>query len=228
MATYQGDALKTGVKELLKTGLFSDYEIIDEMGNKTFHVHKIILYTHSKFFQKLLTGGFREAKSAESSVILTEDASILQAVINYMYGFPWDDSIRDDLLSSTVFAVLVYQAADKYEIPPLTTLAASRFKMACDPLTDVPAFVDGIRHIDSCCNPKDRTLWDIALPLIKKNMTHLLKFEEFRTLIKENDELNFELLGQMYQEASVEKETGVEDESGGRRLGGGRRLPSNF
>ena len=117
-------------------------------------------------------------------------------MLHFLYNFTWSDETRGSLSRAT-FAVHVYQFAKKYFIDELVPLAASQFKKSCDPINDVPGFVESIRAIDDCTSAEDTRLWNIAMPLIENNMKRLLGFVEFKTLLREKEDLNFKLLGEM-------------------------------
>ena len=92
------------------------------------------------------------------------------------------------------FAVKVYALADKYELLQLQTLAAQRFKAVCDPKTDLTDFINATTLIEDCSNPNDATLWEVVIPVIKKNIAYLLQNEESKALILGMKELNVMLL----------------------------------
>ncbi|KAK4502624.1 hypothetical protein PRZ48_006050 [Zasmidium cellare] len=213
MVYYPGSGLMSGLRELLKTGQFSDFII--KCGAREFKVHKMLLCSQSAYFRAAMGGDFKEAHT--NMITLTEPENIVEGLIQYFYQCTWDESVRGDT-PKALFCVQIYQVADKYDVPHLRTLATNRFKISCETtLLNVPAFVEAIYAIDECCNPEDRTLWDIVMPILKSNMVPLLEHEEFRAMIKDKDELNFELLRLL---ASDKKE-----EADGGRKSGGEKLP---
>ncbi|KAK4625353.1 hypothetical protein CLAFUW4_06474 [Fulvia fulva] len=183
-----GEVLKKNVKDLLATGLFSDLTIV--CGHKEFKVHKSILYLQSDYFKKLLGGEFREANS--STIPFDEDPDTFHALIHFLYNFTWCPSMVEPTQ-----VVAVYQLADKYLVPPLYQLAASRFKQACDPKGNTETFIDAIDAVLESTAPGDDTLWNIVFPMIKQNMRLLTKNASFVDLLQKHEDLNIRLLEEM-------------------------------
>lgn len=201
---------------MLASGLYSDLTI--DCRGITFGVHKLVLHTQSKYFKKLLAGGFKVCSHARvnryklltssqegvaasniSRLPLDEDPNIFSVVIKHLYQFVYDDSGRGDTAPAP-FAVLVYAAADMYDIEPLRTQAAKRLKDTIDP-NDADAFIETIHAIDE--NTADQVLWDIVIPVIKSNMGHLLQHERFREMLHGMKELNYRLLAMLDPAAGV-------------------------
>ncbi|CAK1365323.1 hypothetical protein CB0940_08910 [Cercospora beticola] len=199
MTEYPGNLLKLGLKDMLASGLYSDLTI--ECRGTTFAVHKLVLHTQSQYFRKLLAGGFKEGVAASniSRLPLDEDPNIFSVVIKHLYQFVYDDSGRGNTAPAP-FAVLVYAAADMYDIEPLRTQAAKRMKDTIDP-NDIDTLIETIRAVDE--NTADQVLWDIVIPVIKSNMGRLLQNEQFREMLHEMKELNFRLLAMLDPAAGV-------------------------
>ena len=120
-----------------------------------------------------------------------EDPDVFAIMIDYFYS-----SILP-AIADPVKAVLIYQVADKYDIPQLRQLAAGRLKTACNPLDNFARFVLVLKEIDERTAPNDKTLWDVVVPVVKQNMAIILARPDFRTTIKGLDTLYFRLLAEM-------------------------------
>lgn len=90
--------------------------------------------------------------------------------------------------------VMVYAIADKYHIPALCKLAAGRFLEEFNPEPDIEDYIQALRNIDEYVYEEDRTLWDIAIPSIRKHIKHLLPREEFQQLLNDTPDLQNQLL----------------------------------
>ncbi|KAM3417088.1 hypothetical protein BST61_g8664 [Cercospora zeina] len=193
MHEYPGNLLKTGVKELLDTGLYSDLTI--ECRGTLFRIHKLVLHTQSRYFKKLFAGGFKEGVAATnvSYLPLDEDPGIFSVLIKHLYSFKYEDSARGDV-EAAPFAVFVYGLADKYDIEPLRAQAAKQLKEVLNP-KDVGTFIETVHAIDE--NTADQVLWDIVIPVIKSNMGQLLQHQQFRNMLHEMKDLNFRLLSML-------------------------------
>ena len=93
--------------------------------------------------------------------------------------------------------VAVYQLADKYDVPALRQLAASRFKRACENEGDLEGFVDAVDAVLESTAPNDDTLWKIVFPLMKKQMGRLTTNASFKDLLQKHEDLNLRLLNEM-------------------------------
>ncbi|KAI5361902.1 Putative BTB/POZ domain-containing protein [Septoria linicola] len=229
MAEYPGNTLKTGAKELLATGLYSDLTII--CGDNEFKVHKFALHTQSAYFRKLLGGDFKEGAAAGSisRLPLEENPAIFSVLIKHLYHFTYDDSFRGEVAPGP-FAVHVYAAADKYDIEPLRKQAAKRLEQVLDP-QDVNTFIETLRAIDE--NTADETLWEIVTPVLQANMSTLLKSGEFQEMLQDMKALTFRLLALLdptkggiskgVEEAS-ERDTESSESANAATLGGPGRI----
>lgn len=193
----------------MSSSVFSDLTLT--CGGKRFKVHKIILYLQSEYFRKLLDGPFMvnqrsnlqlweasrltvHQESGASTIDLPDDEpSVLQVLIHYLYNFTLETDYRPRTAGVSAFLVHVYAIADKYDVPPLRSLATQRLDEACKPVQDTDDFVAVLRVVDACT--AESTIWDILLPKVKANITHLLKDEGFKELVMELPALTLPMLG---------------------------------
>lgn len=117
-----------------------------------------------------------------------ENPDIFAVLIQFFYRFTLAE------FNDPILAVLIYQVADKYDVPGLRKLAANRFEKSCDPKNNFEAFGTALKEIDERTAPNDKTLWEIVVPLVKQNMGFLLAQKEFKSTIKEINALYFRLL----------------------------------
>ena len=85
----------------------------------------------------------------------------------------------------------------RYDVPQLQNMAATRLRQVCSPTENPNDFIAMLYAIDSDCNPEDRTLWNIVMSKIKSNIVYLLANPEFRKLLTEMPQLNFDLLAML-------------------------------
>ena len=134
----------------------------------------------------------QEAAGKQGTIEVHDDAHALQSMLFHLYNFTYTDASRGED-SVMAFAVKVYAVADKYDVAQLQSTAAQRFKNGCA-TTDVVDFIKTVYLIDELTNPRDKTLWDIVLPVIKANVTTLLLPPKFQALIFDMKHLNLKLL----------------------------------
>ncbi|QDS69843.1 hypothetical protein FKW77_000179 [Venturia effusa] len=181
MAANPLELLKQGFGELLQNGAFSDFVLRDSEG-KVYNVHKAIVCTQSKFFQKACEPGkFKEGE--ESKVNLTVGGSVaISSLLEFLYtldyGYdPNEVQSENKLLSHAN----VYIAADFYDVPKLKELATTRFQaaLALGHVSSTPE--DLPKALESTYTDipsSDRALRDAALSFIVDNISVCLRTSE--------------------------------------------------
>ncbi|TID19572.1 hypothetical protein E2P81_ATG06739 [Venturia nashicola] len=166
------EAHKAGLRRMLNTQKHADLVLRCTEDGKEFKVHKVVVCTQSKFFEKACEpNSFKEGK--ENHIDLTiGNSSIISILLNYLYTLDYAYNNEDILVSH----VKVYEAASFYDIPILQTMVVREFEKhllgECDSLpkaieaiyNDIPSF--------------DRKLRDLALDAIVKNSGPLLGTSE--------------------------------------------------
>ncbi|KKZ61492.1 hypothetical protein EMCG_03908 [[Emmonsia] crescens] len=80
-------SLEQTLSRICETGLFSDLTL--HCQSKTFAVHRCIVCLQSEFFNKGLTGEFKEASTPIFN--LDDDPFIVGKMVQYLYGANYDD-----------------------------------------------------------------------------------------------------------------------------------------
>ncbi|KAK1753751.1 POZ domain-containing protein [Echria macrotheca] len=122
------DRFLSADEQLLKSGLFSDVQVI--CGDKTWKLHKNILCTRSSWFNKALNGAFEEARTG---IVTIDDSQFkpeaVDWVIRYIYtGNFAIDSIRLGTKTNLVLCYEVYTVADYFAMDALATIAVDYFE----------------------------------------------------------------------------------------------------
>jgi len=100
------------------------------------------------------------------------------------------------------YCVRLYAIADKYDIPALQKLAAEEFEDVsdtCDSPQQLEKLITAIRKSDECTSPTEKTLWNIAIPIMTSNMAVLLQEPSFKELLYNMPALTHELLAHLDQ-----------------------------
>jgi hypothetical protein len=126
-------------------------------------------------------------------------------MIHYFYNFTLREDINPLAGPNMPYFVHVYAIADKYDVPPLRTLAKQRLWRTFNPqvaLENHADFIDTIRAVDECTPHRlglegGGELWGVMLPVMKTNMGILLQDEAFKQLLLELPDLNFRLLAML-------------------------------
>ena len=103
------------------------------------------------------------------------------------------------------FHVKVYAIADKYDVKQLQTFAATRLGQVLDPQNDLQDFINAVQAVDESSQLGDRTLWDVVIPTIKDSITYLLGQSEFREMLDDIPQLQFDLLALLDPKAAPYK-----------------------
>ncbi|KAK8135724.1 hypothetical protein PG984_003664 [Apiospora sp. TS-2023a] len=116
--------------DLLMSGKFADAQVVCD--GRTWEVHRVVVCTRSKWFDKALGGYFKEA--AEKKVTLHEMPSAhVDWLLRYIYG--GDDLLNhtDDLDKKPFVAFCVaHQLGDYFDITDLSTAATAAILDACN------------------------------------------------------------------------------------------------
>jgi hypothetical protein len=130
---------------------------------------------------------------------------MLAALIHYFYNFTLRENINPLTGPNMSYFVRVYTIADKYDVPPLRTLAKQRLQRTFNPQTalgDHADFIDTVRAVNEYTPHRlstegDVGLWGTMLPVMRSNIAALLQNEAFKELLLELPDLNFRLLAML-------------------------------
>ena len=126
-------------------------------------------------------GPLTERQESQEGVIeLTDDEPwVVEAMLFYLYHFEYSDEVGGVAGSQIVFHVRVHTIADKYDIPLLVQLAASKFSIAAKDQWSKSEFADAIREVYSEAADPNRELRQIILDTSLEHAKHL-----FATLLR--------------------------------------------
>ncbi|KAJ6003925.1 BTB/POZ protein [Penicillium herquei] len=191
-------AIQTFMQNLLASGDFSDMEIFCH--GRVFKTHQAIVCTQSSYFRSAMCGGFKE--SIEKAInIQDEDPDTIERVLSYLYlreysnglhtgssRYTSEDSISIDesdseiepepANSTAVNDIAVFLAADKYEIPPLKSLASQKLLNWADTNHASPTFHKVVEVVMTSGPPHEDGLREIMADVISRHILDLIKCEE--------------------------------------------------
>ncbi|KAK5674687.1 hypothetical protein LTS10_012688 [Elasticomyces elasticus] len=151
------------VGDIFKTGQYSDLTI--KCGERVWHVHKVIVCPQSPFFARACDGGFKEAEDNTVALKKAEDdPSVVQAMLSYLYTTEYSDEEQDqDMIPAIILNIHLHVIADKYEIPGLEKLAASKFKKRAKKEWDTKSFADAATLIYTSVVDRDNQLKEVVM-----------------------------------------------------------------
>ncbi|GME36517.1 putative btb poz-like protein [Neofusicoccum parvum] len=180
--------LKDGMLRHWTSGLRKDdtTDLIIRWKDKEFHVHKIVLIWQCKFFGNALNQihGFKEARTG---VIDMEDDDFadVRALLEYLYTQDYHVDRVDGthyIDTQMFFHTDVYAIAEKYDVPKLKRLAASKFALTLDDknrgyeATDFPCVVARVYNTTPA---SDRGLRDIVIKVCRAHQQQLMADRSF-------------------------------------------------
>nr|RBQ89698.1 hypothetical protein FVER53263_13679 [Fusarium verticillioides] len=99
-------------------------DVVIRCDGKEFVVHSLVLFCHSDYFKRQLTGPWKESED-KTVEIKDFDANIVEAMLRFVYFFDYDVPPNS---RPTIFHAQVYQIGDKYGIGTLKKQAINKFE----------------------------------------------------------------------------------------------------
>ncbi|PPJ50353.1 hypothetical protein CBER1_05907 [Cercospora berteroae] len=123
---------RAAISKLFGDPRWTDLEV--HCGHQIWKVHRIVVCSQSKFFEKAVEGSFAEAATGVVNLV-EDDAFAVQAFLQFFYSgdYQWQPTFSspdgvENNPGRLAFAVAVHTIADKYGVAPLMSLAMTKFK----------------------------------------------------------------------------------------------------
>ncbi|KAI5200831.1 hypothetical protein E4T38_06358 [Aureobasidium subglaciale] len=199
--------------------LLSDVKI--KFGGHQLFGHKVVLVRRSRYFLRAFTGAFPVASSSEIDLGDDEDPGAIRAMIRHIYELPYDKMLEGDTADDTaaysinedlLFHIVVFTAADKYDVASFRPLVVSQFEGLVETNWEGEEFATSIQKLTgpSAGHLADNTLQAAAAAFCAKNLTELIKKDAFVKMIQEEEPFTGRLLGGFFNEhALTPSELGV-------------------
>ncbi|KAJ5938430.1 BTB/POZ protein [Penicillium verhagenii] len=182
------------MRELLLGGQFSDIDIICQ--DVTFKAHRAIVCTQSRFFNSAFCDGFKE--SFDRSINLKDETpETIERVLSFLYLREYQDEgnvvlfrpSTDDsdsvsqgdkfnemeaLKSKALNNILVFTAADKFEIDPLKNLASEKFSEWVSGNWDSSIFPEVVEEALALTPSHETKLQEIIAVVISSHIFELI------------------------------------------------------
>ncbi|KAK5731187.1 hypothetical protein LTR15_001126 [Elasticomyces elasticus] len=157
-------SLLGGLSIALTFGRFTDFTV--RLGDRTWNVHKIVMFNRSDFFEGHCRGGFKASdypkEAAEGVVKLhDDDPESIDKMIDFIYSNFYDDTIAG--VSPVLFNVRMIAIAEKYGVDHLANLAISKVDYHSATAWATDGFADAIEEAYTTLMDIDRTLRDTLL-----------------------------------------------------------------
>ncbi|KAG9524724.1 hypothetical protein KCV07_g1658, partial [Aureobasidium melanogenum] len=193
----------SGDRSLLNNEFLSDVTL--KFGGQQLSCHKVVLARKSEYFFRAFSSQFSVASSNEVDLGDNEDAEAIRAMIRHIYDLPYDqmldvNSVDDSAAYSTnedlLFHIAVFTAADKYDVASLRPLVVKKFEDLMETNWESESFATSIQKLTgpSAGHLADNTLQAAAAAFCAKNLTKLIKKDEFVEMIQEQEPFTGRLL----------------------------------
>ncbi|OOF96480.1 hypothetical protein ASPCADRAFT_4523 [Aspergillus carbonarius ITEM 5010] len=189
--------LSASVQSYFSSGEFSDLTICTI--NQEFKVHRLVVCGQSEYFSRMFKRDWVE--TTESLVRFEDDdPEAIQAMIQFMYGIDYDSSNSGDgRPCPLLFAVKMYQVADKYAVPRLQQRAKKSFQTIAKTCWQMDDFSTAIAEAYRCTTKTDRSLRDPLVEISREHIDELRNKDEFQKVLEETTGFAADLVQSMAQ-----------------------------
>ncbi|KAI7199950.1 hypothetical protein D0869_05298 [Hortaea werneckii] len=164
----QHATLLNGLKRAFTSEEHSDLTIICQ--DRQWKAHKFLLCAQSEWFRKACAGPWKEGK--EGTITLKEDdPQVIEAMLHWFYEY--DYVTPQDQERPLVLDLEVYIAAEKYLLPNLKRLAATKFEQRAEKDWKSNRFVGAIFGAYNCLPESDRVLKQKIARIVSKHRIDL-------------------------------------------------------
>ncbi|MCJ1244623.1 hypothetical protein MMC30_001821 [Trapelia coarctata] len=148
------------LQRLFENGEYSDFTV--KCGERTWHVHRAIICSRSKYFKSACNSGFSE--SAQGVITLEDDPLLIEALLLFLYTMRYPNQPSaprkpEDLF----FHAKVYGIGDKYNVLDLKDSAKKAFEQFLRGDCDLAIFSGVASLVYNLTVEEDRGLRDIWL-----------------------------------------------------------------
>ncbi|KAH0361369.1 hypothetical protein KCU65_g8745, partial [Aureobasidium melanogenum] len=197
-------AAADGDESLFNNETLSD--VLIKFGNQQqIHGHKAVLARRSKYFYKAFSGQFPVATGKEIDLGDDEDPEAIRAMTRHIYDLPYDKMIEENTADDSaaystnedlLFHIAVFTAADKYDVASLRPIVVKKFEDLMETSWESEAFATSIQKLTgpSAGHLADDTLQVAAAAFCAKNLTKLIKQDEFVEMIQKEEPFTGRLL----------------------------------
>ncbi|EQL32386.1 hypothetical protein, variant 1 [Blastomyces dermatitidis ATCC 26199] len=217
-------SLKQTLSSICETGLFSDLTL--RCQSKNFAIHRCIVCLQSEFFNKALTGDFKEAST--QIINLDDDPFIVGKIVQYLYDANYDDDsspseggnnipseggngIGSGSRNPAEINTQVYIAADKYAIPNLKTLAITKLESYLKKNWQRKEFISVLEIAYDWGGLEAPSLRSLLMRFICQHLSSLRAQEHFLAVLKKYPEFSYDCATVMMQKTRISADAGFAD-----------------
>ncbi|PNP76091.1 hypothetical protein FNYG_10649 [Fusarium nygamai] len=186
------EAFGASLQEYYNNKCLSD--VVIRCQGQEFAVHSLVLFCHSDYFKKQLTGPWKENEN-KTIEIKDFDANIVEAMLRFVYFFDYDVPSNTRTM---IFHAQVYQIGDKYGIEPLKKQAVNKFERVVNEAEVDAGFAsnlaDTISIVYNTTPSGDRGLRDIVVQSSCTHFEYLISETSFKEALGMNGDFSADLV----------------------------------
>ncbi|RBQ72323.1 hypothetical protein FVER14953_13678 [Fusarium verticillioides] len=169
-------------------------DVVIRCDGKEFAVHSLVLFCHSDYFKRQLTGPWKESED-KTVEIKDFDANIVEAMLRFVYFFDYDVPPNS---RPTIFHAQVYQIGDRYGIGTLKKQAINKFERVVNEAEVDAGFArnlaDTISIVYNTTPSGDRGLRDIVVKSSWTHFEYLISEASFKEVLGMNGDFSADLI----------------------------------
>lgn len=169
--------LSDDLKEIYADGKSTDFLL--KIDGNDIPVHRMILKKRSPVFAAMFNHDTKENQTGEVSIV-DIDGSAMELIVEYMYTGDFDNLTTENVLS-------VYAAAEKYDIKYVKELCSEFIlrHLSMEWVCDVIKFAELYKIKKIALHARE---------YFKENVRKIMKTENWKTFVKENQDISIDLL----------------------------------
>lgn len=178
---------------MLTLGRFFDTDELSDVtikfSGRVKRCHKVILCSHSEYFQGLCGANSKFVESGQAVIELKddEDPDAVEAMIAHIYSYDYSDHFKDKA-DDAIFHFNVLVTAKKYLVPKLASRASVKFLMASGSLMEDPDKAWSMMQQHAKYPDQDEGVDEIVKELKGRHLRYLLTNTEAQTALCEDDD----------------------------------------
>ncbi|KAF5974689.1 kelch 8 [Fusarium coicis] len=174
-------------------------DVVIRCDGQEFSVHSLVLFCHSDYFKRQLTGPWKESED-KTIEIKDFDVNVVEAMLRFVYFFDYDVPPNTRTM---IFHAQVYQIGDKYGIEPLKKQALNKFRHVINEAEVDDGFAsnlaDTISIVYNTTPSGDRGLRDIVVQSSCTHFEYLISETSFKEALGMNGDFSADLVSLLHE-----------------------------
>ncbi|MCJ1287099.1 hypothetical protein MMC26_006447 [Xylographa opegraphella] len=194
--TEDKESSRDGLHKLLNNSDYSDFTV--ECGTKTWHIHRAIVCSRSKYFKRVCDGDFKEAREASLNFV-DEDPALIEQMLVYLYTMQYPQTALNlRKAKDMVLDAKMYGIADKYDLPDLKQKVLKAFGPLLALYRIDPLFPEAASHVYETTVGSDRGLRNLVKAIVWDDRVVMLARKDVQECVMHNEGFKDDLLQSLF------------------------------